>query len=139
MGNAAESSDSAGNGRVDDRLVELRVPADYSFASTVRLVAASLAADANFSVDDVDDLRLAVNEVFASAVVALEHASGSMAPGTITVCYRSLPVGIDVEVTALLPGTVIVLDELAESIIRSAVDEFTVNSSTVLLRKRQSG
>jgi serine/threonine-protein kinase RsbW len=139
MGNTAESGDSAVNGRVDDRLVELRVPAEYSFASTVRLVAASLAADANFSVDDVDDLRLAVNEVFASAVVALEHASGSTAPGAITVCYRSLPVGIDVEVTALRPGTVIVLDELAESIIRSAVDEFTVNSSTVLLRKRQSG
>jgi hypothetical protein len=136
MGDTTEAGDIPGNRRDDDRLVELRVPAEYSYASTVRLVASSLAADGNFSVDDVDDLRLAVNEVFASAVVALEHASGSTPSGTIKVCYRSLPVGIDVEVTAL-PGTPIVLDELAESIIRSAVDDFTVDSRTVSLYKRQ--
>jgi hypothetical protein len=136
MGDTTEPSGIPGNRGGDDGLVELRVPAEYSFASTVRLVAASLAADGNFSVDDVDDLRLAVNEVFASAVVALEHASGSAPSGRIKVSYRSLPVGIDVEVTAL-PGTPIVLDELAESIIKSAVDEFTVDSTTVSFRKRQ--
>jgi hypothetical protein len=136
MGDTTELSGIRGNHRGDDRLVELRVPAEYSFASTVRLVASSLAADGNFSVDDVDDLRLAVNEVFASAVVALEQASRPTSSGVIKVCYRSLPVGIDVEVTAL-PGTPIVLDELAESIIRSAVDDFTVDSRTVSLYKRQ--
>jgi hypothetical protein len=120
-----------GNERVTNDTVELCVPAGYEFASVVRLVAASMAADAHLSVDDVEDLRLAVNEVFASAVVAHDQA-----PGVITVRYRAAASELVVELTTE-SGIDIVLDELAASIIRFAVDDFNVDPGRVVLSKRR--
>lgn len=45
-------------------LVEVTIPLRSRYASTLRLVAASLAADAGFSIDDIDDIRLALDEAF---------------------------------------------------------------------------
>ncbi|MGD9796108.1 MAG: hypothetical protein AB7V43_21805 [Acidimicrobiia bacterium] len=45
-------------------LVDVTIPLQPRYASTLRLVAASLAADAGFSVDDIDDIRLALDEAF---------------------------------------------------------------------------
>ena len=52
----------------DSSRVDVTVPLRPEFASIVRLIAASLGADAGFSVDDIDDLRLALSEVFAALV-----------------------------------------------------------------------
>jgi hypothetical protein len=41
------------------------VPAEARYVRAVRLVAASLAADAGFDVDEVDDVRVAVDELCA--------------------------------------------------------------------------
>ena len=45
--------------------VEVRVPADVAFVATLRLVAASLGARCELTVDDIEDLRLAVDEACA--------------------------------------------------------------------------
>ncbi len=42
--------------------VELDLPLQHRHASTVRVVAASLGADAGLTVDEIEDLRLGVNE-----------------------------------------------------------------------------
>jgi anti-sigma regulatory factor (Ser/Thr protein kinase) len=120
-----------------DHMIELRVPASYGFASTVRLIAASVAADAHLSVDDVYDVRLAVNEIFTSAVDS--HAVGDHArgDGSITVRYHPSDSGIVVEVVAPV-GAPIELDDLAASVIRSAVDDVIVDSAVVQLSKRRS-
>ena len=52
----------------DSARVDVTVPLRAEFASIVRLIAASLGADAGFTVDDIDDLRLALSEVFSSLV-----------------------------------------------------------------------
>jgi len=52
--------------------VTVSVPADVSFVSTLRLATASLAARCGLTVDDIEDLRLAVDEACS---LLLPHAS----------------------------------------------------------------
>lgn len=77
--------------------VAMQVPADSAFIATLRLAAASLAARCDLTVDEIEDLRLAVDEACA---LLLTHArAGSalaavftMAPGELTVSV-SVPGG----------------------------------------------
>jgi serine/threonine-protein kinase RsbW len=48
--------------------VELRLPADGVFASVLRTTAAGLAARLDFTIDDIEDLRIAVGEANALAL-----------------------------------------------------------------------
>ncbi|WP_028661240.1 anti-sigma factor [Nocardioides insulae] len=70
--------------------VELRLPADGAYVSVLRTTAAGLAARLDFTLDDIEDLRMAVGE--ASALVLDAAAEGSdltaafwLAPGLMTV------------------------------------------------------
>ena len=71
--------------------VELRLPADSAYVSVLRTTTAGLAARLDFTLDDIEDLRIAVGE--ASALVLPEAepghatccASSSMRPGELTV------------------------------------------------------
>jgi serine/threonine-protein kinase RsbW len=58
--------------RPDGDAVEVRIPADVAYVSTLRLTAASLAARCDLTIDDIEDLRLAVDEACA---LLLPHAS----------------------------------------------------------------
>lgn len=58
----------------DADIVEIRAPADVVYVSTLRLAAASLAARCDLTVDDIEDLRLAVDEACA---LLLPHATAS--------------------------------------------------------------
>lgn len=55
--------------------VELRLPAQRAYAAVLRTTTAALAARLDFTVDDLDDLRMAIGEVTA---MLLEQA----APGS---------------------------------------------------------
>ena len=70
--------------------VELRMPADSAYVSVLRTTTAGLAARLDFTIDDIEDLRIAVGE--ASAMVLPEADPGSdlvcrfhMSPGRLTV------------------------------------------------------
>lgn len=83
-------------GRAD---VELRLPADSAYASVLRTTTAGLAARLDFTIDDIEDLRIAVGE--ANAMV-LEHAD----EGTDLVCQFYLAAGemvVSVSVAAASP------------------------------------
>jgi serine/threonine-protein kinase RsbW len=56
----------------DGDVVEVRVPADVAYVATLRLTAASLAARCDLTIDDIEDLRLAVDEACA---LLLPHAA----------------------------------------------------------------
>ena len=49
---------------MDERTVRLSVPAEASFARTVRMMAANLAVVCDMSVDEVEDVRMAAEEGF---------------------------------------------------------------------------
>jgi serine/threonine-protein kinase RsbW len=79
---------------------ELRLPADGVYASVLRTTTAALAARLDFTIDDIEDLRMAVAE--ATAMV-LEVAEA----GTDLVCRFMLATGemtIAVSVGAESPG-----------------------------------
>ena len=73
--------------------ISLRVPADSAYVSVLRTMTAGLAARLDFTVDDIEDLRIAVGE--ACALVLSQAASGGdleaefrQTPGTLTVSVR---------------------------------------------------
>lgn len=70
--------------------VELRLPADGAYASVLRTLTAGLAARLDFTMDDIEDLRIAVSE--AAAMVLDEADAGAeldcrfrLEPGQLTV------------------------------------------------------
>ena len=69
--------------------MELRLPADGAYASVLRTTTAGLAARLDFTIDDIEDLRIAAGE--AGALVLPEADEGSdlvceffLAPGRLT-------------------------------------------------------
>jgi serine/threonine-protein kinase RsbW len=74
---SATSSPAAGTPAAADEPtdVELRLPADGAYASVLRTLTAGLAARLDFTMDDIEDLRIAVSE--AAAMVLDEADAGS--------------------------------------------------------------
>lgn len=70
--------------------VELRVPADGAYASVLRTTTAALAARLDFTIEDIEDLRMGVAE---AAAMVLEVADAGtdlvsrfgLAPGEMTI------------------------------------------------------
>lgn len=52
--------------------VELRLPAERAYASVVRTTAAGLAARLDFTIDEIEDLRIAIGEATALAIPAAD-------------------------------------------------------------------
>lgn len=76
--------------RPDGDVVEVRVPADVVYVSTLRLAAAGLGARCELTIDDIEDLRLAVDEACA---LLLPHASpGSTLEARFELDYARLTV-----------------------------------------------
>jgi serine/threonine-protein kinase RsbW len=73
--------------------VNVRVPARPEFVHVFRSVIASIAARADFTYDEIDDLRLAVDEAFAQLLAIRGHST------TLTMAVRSVDGG-GVEVVA---------------------------------------
>jgi serine/threonine-protein kinase RsbW len=86
---------------MDERAdVELRVPADGAYASVLRTTTAGLAARLDFTIEDIEDLRMAVAEAAAMVLEVADEGSDlvgrfGLAPGEMTV---------SVSVSAEAPG-----------------------------------
>lgn len=114
----------------DDQF-EVIVPLHTRYASTVRIIAASLGAEAGFTVDEIDDVRLALDEVFS--MLAERHV-GERVRTTFRLDDHQLIAGFKLE-----SGPVDVTpDELATNILRSVVDHYEFTSERVTLVKRAS-
>lgn len=102
--------------------VQLIVPAEPGSARLARLVAAALATDADFSVDDTEDLRVAVSELVALLVEGAENPADQ-----ITLGYLRSSDGVEVTGSRTLKtgGDGTKPDDLALEILRVVVDEHT--------------
>src|SRR4051812_23553727 len=113
----------------NDDHFEVIVPLRTRYASTIRMIAASLGADAGFTVDEIDDVRLALDEVFS---MLAERHPGERVRTTFRVDDRELVAGLVLE-----SGIVDVTpDELAANILRSVVDRYDFAGDGVTLVKR---
>jgi anti-sigma regulatory factor (Ser/Thr protein kinase) len=106
----------------------MSVPLRPEYASTIRTVAAALGADAGFSIDELDDVRLALSEVFSALI---DDAPGGRAHVSFTVGDGSARI----EVRADGPSTGVELDELALGILRSVTDRFEIVDGAIVLVK----
>ena len=116
----------------DDDQFEVIVPLRTKYASTVRMIAASLGAEAGFTIDEIDDVRLALDEVFS--MLAERHV-GDRVRTTFRLDGQQLIAGLTLESGALD----VTPDELASNILRSVVDRYEISSAGVTLAKRASG
>jgi hypothetical protein len=112
-------------------IVEISVPLRSEYGATLRTVAASLGADAGFTIDDLDDLRLALSEVF-SVLVDLSRRPEARA----RVLFTRSASSITVVAAADELESPIELDELAASILGSVVDDHEVIASGIRFVKR---
>lgn len=115
--------------------IELEVPLSTSSASTVRAVAAAICADLGFSIDDIEDLRLAINE--SVSLLADVDGDGTQrlrvgfaaGDGVVTVrCGRHGGAASD--------GHGSDIDPLARRILDTVVDEYHLGDGEVTLVKR---
>lgn len=73
---SATSSPAAGTATTGEPTeVELRLPADGAYASVLRTLTAGLAARLDFTMDDIEDLRIAVSEAAAMVLDEADPAS----------------------------------------------------------------
>lgn len=114
---------------VDDDHFDVIVPLRTRYASTVRMIAASLGAEAGFTVDEIDDVRLALDEVFS--LLAERHV-GDRVRTSFRLDDRQLIASLTLE-----SGPVDVEpDDLAANILRSVVDHYEFSPNGVTLSKR---
>ena len=122
----AAQSDMTGEDQFD-----VIVPLRTRYASTVRMIAASLGAEAGFTVDEIDDLRLALDEVFS--LLAEGHA-GERVRTTFRLDGRQIIASLTLETGSIDVEP----DELAANILRSVVDRFEFTEHAVTLTKAAS-
>ena len=112
-------------------LIELLVPMRSEFASTLRTLAASVGADLGFSIDELDDVRLAISEVFSVLVESVGESPRrarielSATDSSLSVMLACDGVSMNVE-----------LDDLAEHILRSVTDSYDVTPDGISFVKR---
>ena len=107
----------------DRARVELRVPADSAFASVLRTTAAGLAARQDFTLDDIEDLRMAVAEATALVLEQADPdaelvAGFELSPGRLTVTVAA-------DAAAAVPD----LDSFAWQVLTTLADSAETDAS----------
>jgi hypothetical protein len=110
--------------------VHLTLPAEPGSVRLARLVAAGVAADAGLSIDDAEDLRVAVSEMVALLIEGCDDPSRSA-----TVSYERSSGWVEVTGEVHVPAPAAreaPTDDLALEILRVVVDEhrFEVEGGT---------
>lgn len=116
-----------------DDAVEIGVPLRAEHAATLRVIVASLGSDLGMSIDEIDDVKLAVSEVFTlmcddagevGATRAYVRFHTDMATSTISIHLHR----------GMLDET-FELDVLAATILSSVVDSHMIDDTGITLVK----
>lgn len=125
-----ERDDELGRGG-DVRLV---VPAAPEYLRLVRLTAAGLASRLGFTFDEVEDLRIAVDEL---CYHLLGNGNGNGGPSdeprTMDLTYSAGPDSITITGRTGLAGSVPAPSELSEQILDALVDEHEVSGGNGMI------
>ena len=118
---------------VDAGAVRLSLPASPRYLAAARVVATSLGAESGLSVDDLEDLRLGVNEL-----VSLLVESGD--PGDrVELEFEAVDASITVRGTRSgSPPGAIEVDELTARIVEAVTDHHVIDGSSFSLTKASS-
>ena len=115
--------------------VQLEVPLTARHATTVRTVVAAIASAIEMSIDDIDDLRLGVNEAI-SVLTDVDDDDLDPDGGRLHIGFDTEPDQITVSAhrTGVAASTPVAeIDVLAERILTAVVDEFSIGADGVFL------
>jgi serine/threonine-protein kinase RsbW len=87
-----------------DDVVVLAVPADGSYLAVLRTATAGLAARLRFTLDEIEDLRIAVDEACAMLLAVAPPSSELTCAFEISAETLAIMVTVPVKGTATLPG-----------------------------------
>jgi Histidine kinase-like ATPase domain len=115
--------------------VSLKFPASFEYIRLARLVASGLAAQVNFNLDDIEDLRIAVDELCSALVEAAADRTS-----TVTVTFRVDDQQIQMEADVPTAGAngSYVIDDISSHILRAAVDRHELEQAAERLVARMS-
>jgi serine/threonine-protein kinase RsbW len=105
---------------VDNARVAVTMPADPSFLRLARLAAADAGTRAGFTVEDVEDLRLAIDELCGP----LMNGSG----GTVSLVFLVVDGRVDIEGRGPAPVDEPAYADIGDAIITAVVDEHSIES-----------
>ena len=118
-------------------VVTLRLPAQGAYLAVLRTAAAGLASRLNFTLDDIEDLRIAVDE--ACAMLLTRGAEGA----TLECAFELMPGELDIAVS--LPTTDPTLpsrDTFAWTVLTALAGEVDATESngtiTITMKKKSS-
>jgi len=122
-------------------LAELKVPADPEFIPAAKRLGASLGAQLGFSLEEIDELGIAVAQACGSTIEACEEIWGEGGGATMKLSYGKTDRGIAVEVEGVGPGSKALarppgvhrddaMRLLGDEMIRMFVDDFRSNLDT---------
>jgi hypothetical protein len=112
--------------------IDVSVPLRTANLAALRTIAASLGADAGFSIDEIDDVRLGLSEVLS----ALADGTDDGVPERVTASFVVRPHELEVVIRSDRARGGIELDELASSILSSVLDSYETSGDEITLVKR---
>ena len=102
--------------------VRLEVPATPEFLRLARVTATGLASRLGFTYDEVEDLRLAIDELCFTVI-------GHGVDGSLEVLYQVVEDGLDIQGTVTGSQEAPKLTEFAEQILQALVDDHEVGEA----------
>lgn len=129
------SDATSSNSIVADDAIDIAVPLRAEHAATLRVIVSSLGSDNGLNVDEIDDLKLAVSEVFTLLVDDRERVGATRAH----IRYEVDEGDIRVHLHRGLTDDHIELDVLATTILSSVVDDHVVTATGISLTKLGAG
>jgi len=117
-------------------VVALKLPADSAYLAVLRTAAAGLASRLNFTLDDIEDLRIAVDEACA---MLLPRASGDALECTFELKPGELDIAVSLPTT---DGTLPSRDTFAWTVLTALAGEVDASADgnvvTITMAKKSS-
>lgn len=113
-------------------VVTITIPATTRYIALVRATSASLAAELDFTLDEIEDLRISVDELVAVLIEA-EPASG-----VVTLRFEIADAAFTMTGEVVDPARDLEVDELTERILAATVSGFGINDRTCWLEARRT-
>jgi serine/threonine-protein kinase RsbW len=123
-------ADESGQSTRVAEVVRLSVPGSLEYVRVVRLTAAAVAARVGFDVEEIEDLRVAVDELASVVIEAGNDAE-------ITFMFSNLDDTFVIEGSAAVVNDVSV-DDLSRQILSVVVDSFEIDAVDGVARFRAS-
>jgi serine/threonine-protein kinase RsbW len=122
----------------NDDVVVLVVPADGSYLAVLRTATAGLAARLQFTLDEIEDLRIAVDEACAMLLAIAVPPAELTCQFEVTPAALTIVVGIPVAGAAALPGNQSFSWQVLTALAGEVVADTAAGRAAIRLTKRRT-